>query len=116
MKLMSFSRTWPQILARTKTVTRRVGMKIHPGERRQTVRKMRGLRKGQTVERGPVIRIVSVTEERLSDFVLRLDGRQELTKEGFPGKTVWYLADLLRSISRVGWDDPVLRIEFRYEI
>ena len=58
-RIMSFSKTIPQMYAKTKTVTRRTGaswMKLQPNDRLWAVEKAQGLRKGEKVKRiGPII-------------------------------------------------------------
>jgi hypothetical protein len=64
MRLMSFSLTTPQILARTKTVTRRMGWTfLRPGDLVQAIEKGQGLKKGEHVKRLAVLRIVDVRRE-----------------------------------------------------
>jgi len=60
--------TKPQILARTKTVTRRVGWKhLKVGDLLQGVEKGMGLKAGETIKRLAVIRVTDVRQERLDD-------------------------------------------------
>lgn len=83
MRNMSFALTTPQILARTKTVTRRLGWcDLKPGDLVQAVEKGMGLKKGQKVRRLAVIRIVSVREEPLADIT-----PEDVIAEGFPEMT-----------------------------
>lgn len=81
MRLMSFSLTAEQMLAQTKTVTRRIGWQVlRPGTLLQPVRKAMGLKKGEQVERlGPPIRVVDVRRERLDQLTWT-----ECQLEGFP--------------------------------
>jgi len=85
---MSFALTTPQILARTKTVTRRLGWTfLQPGDLLQPVKKNQGLKKGERVERvGGPVRVVRVHRERLSRLVYESAdwARREVVAEGFP--------------------------------
>lgn len=66
MRHMSFSLTTPQMLAGTKTVTRRLGWAtLQPGTMLQAVEKSQGLRKGEKVRRLGVIRVTDVRREPL---------------------------------------------------
>ena len=118
MKLISFSETWLQILARTKTktVTRRIGCDWKPGERRQAVQKMRGLKKGQKVVRGPVLECVANEEQRL-DLVMYSPvyyGIHEMKREGFPGMDPKDFVQMVCRLNRCKADQIVNRIEFKY--
>lgn len=132
MRNMSFSLTTPQILARTKTVTRRIGWTfLKPGDRLCAIEKGQGLKKGETVRRLAVIEVVNVRQESLR---LMFDepgyGLKEVWREGFPslgpGEFVEFfcrshrwphvaLTEDDRSKSRPCTpDDTVTRIEFKY--
>lgn len=97
---MSFSLTAPQILARTKTVTRRIGWGfLKPGELVQAIEKGQGLKKGEKVKRLAVLRIVDVRPEPLSRLLpergrSHLQPRQPLEQ-----------AYALREIEREGFRD-----------
>ena len=86
MRRMAFSRTAPQILDRSKTVTRRTGWHyLKPGDVIQAVEKSRGLKKGERVRELAVLRVVNVRVEPLSRLLT--DPRyaeDELPREGFP--------------------------------
>jgi hypothetical protein len=118
MKLISFSETWPQILARTKTVTRRIGCADwKPGERRQAVQKMRGLKKGQKVVRGPVLECVLNERQRI-DFLIcepfRGIALREMDKEGFPGMNPCNFIAFFCKLNHCKPDQIVNRIMFKY--
>jgi len=121
MRHMSFSLTTPQILARTKTVTRRLGWAtLKPGTLLQAVEKSQGLRKGEKVNKLGVIRVVSVRRERLATIcdqtsaAARAYGRAECRAEGFPD---WPPAEFLQMFCKHNGCDGaevVTRIEFEH--
>jgi hypothetical protein len=114
---MAFSLTSPQILDRSKTVTRRTGWRfLKPGDLVEAVEKARGLKKGESVKRLAVLRIRDVRIEPLSR--LRADpgyGEDELPREGFP---CWQRDEFLEMFMRThgvkSLDREVTRIEFEY--
>lgn len=118
---MSFALTTAQILNRTKSVTRRTGwLHLRAGDHVRAVRKGRGLRKGEQIERLAILRIVDVRRESLSAMIEDLQyGRSECRLEGFdsddesqrPKAFVEWFADTHRCT--IG--DVVTRIEFAYE-
>ena len=113
MKLISFSETWPQILARTKTVTRRIGCADwKPGERRQAVQKMRGLKKGQKVVRGPVIECVSNHSGSLN--MISTYNHSEMRREGFPSMGFQDFVTMVCRLNHCKPDQIVNRIMFKY--
>lgn len=82
---MSFALTTEQMLARTKTVTRRLGWRsLKPGTLLQAVEKAMGLGKGGNVRRLGVIRVLSVRRERLDEMVGTEYGDAEAVREGYP--------------------------------
>lgn len=121
MRHMSFSLTTPQMLERTKTVTRRLGwLTLKPGTLLQAVEKSQGLRKGEQVRKLGVIRVVSVRRERLSTICdqtsadARIYGRAECRAEGFPD---WSPAEFLGMFCKHNGcrgSDVVTRIEFSH--
>lgn len=69
MRQMSFSLTTPQVLARTKTVTRRIGWwYLRRGQILRAIEKGQGLKKGEKVRLLGFIRILSTRTERLCDM------------------------------------------------
>ena len=86
MRNMSFALTTAQVVAGTKTVTRRMGWKnLKPGDMLRPVKKCMGLKPGEKIEplRGPV-RVVSVTREPLRRMTDNLRyGFAECEHEGF---------------------------------
>ena len=83
MRNISFALTEPQLLNRTKTVTRRVGWRtLEAGTDLQAVRKGMGLKKGQRAHRLGVIRVTDVRRERLDAITA-----DDCAREGFPELT-----------------------------
>lgn len=79
---MSFAKTVPQMIARTKTVTRRApGTWSHlkPGEILTAIEKGQGLKKGSRQRELGRIRVLSVRLESLDSIT-----PEECAKEGFP--------------------------------
>jgi hypothetical protein len=113
MRNISFALTTAQVLAGTKTVTRRHGwLGAQPGELLQGVRKGQGLRKGEKVERVRIIRVVDVRREPLSRLVDDPEyGREEMRLEGFPGLHPQRFIDGYFGGAR---DTVVTRIAFEY--
>lgn len=88
MRNMSFALTKPQIQARTKDVTRRMGwLFLEPGDLVQPVEKGMGLRPGEKIVKiGPPLRVVSVVREKLRRMTDQIDyGFEEVRREGFAG-------------------------------
>ena len=111
MRRISFALTPEQILAQTKTVTRRFGWAtLKPGDILQPIRKGMGLKKGEKQEfLGCQIEIVSFRKERI-DAILSDD----VVREGFPNWSPCDFVDFLCSHHRVPRSTIVNRIEFRY--
>ena len=117
MRRMAFSHTAPQIVDRSKTVTRRTGWRyLRPGDLIEAVEKSRGLKKGERVRVLGVLRVVSVRFEPLSKLVT--DARyaeDELPREGFP---CWSRDDFIAMFLRVNALKStaviVTRVEFEY--
>lgn len=77
---MSVSLTEPQVRARTKSVTRRMGWAYaRPGERLTLCRKVMGRRKGEPLVRIVDVEVVSVRREQLDTIT-----PAEVKAEGFP--------------------------------
>jgi hypothetical protein len=89
MRLMSFSMTQAQILAKTKFVTRRLGwVYVRPGMQVMPVVKSMGLRKGEkaTMLLTEPLTIVSVRRESLREMTDDPEyGMAEVALEGFAG-------------------------------
>lgn len=113
---MSFSRTTPQMRARTKDVTRRLGWaSLKPGTVLRAVEKGMGLKKGEKVKPIGTIRVLSVRRERLDELVNPARGsygETEVAREGFPGMDPQDF--LMRFLAEIDPDQPVTRIEFEH--
>lgn len=117
MRNISFSITAGQFIAKRKLVTRRVGwVEIRPGELLQGVKKCQGLRKGETVERLGVIRVVRVRREPLRKIIdLPYYGRLEMILEGFPDmKPEEFVEMFCKSHKNVTPESEVTRIQYEY--
>ena len=116
MRQMSFALTTEQMLARTKTVTRRTGWRdLRQGTLLQAVEKSQGLRKGQRVRKLGVIRVVSVFRERLSELVGTDYGDAAAVREGFPDHTGEQFVEMFcNSHNGCCADTIVTRIEFEH--
>lgn len=117
MRRMAFSHTSPQILDRSKTVTRRTGWRyLKPGDLIEAVEKSRGLKKGERVRALGVLKVVSVRFEPLSKLLTDAHyAEDELPREGFP---CWSRDDFIAMFLRVNalksTAVTVTRIEFEY--
>lgn len=122
MRRISFNLTQPQILDRSKTVTRRLGWtNLKVGERLQGVDRLRS----KDVKKLAVVEVVSVRRERLLDiteddvtregFSLReplAEMKQGRTEESIRGR--WGFINMFCDHMKVAPDHEVTRIEFRY--
>jgi hypothetical protein len=110
MKNISFSLTTPQVLDRSKTVTRRLGWNgVKVGEFLQAIEKGQGLKKGQKVRKLHVVRVLSARREPLKNMQCA-----DLAREGFPGHS---LRDFIAMFCEHNACTPrtiVTRIEFDY--
>ncbi len=110
MRNISFAMTTPQILARTKTVTRRLGWKdLKRGTLLQAVEKGQGLKKGEKVRRLAVIRVVEVTREPL-----RWIDQIDVEREGFPHLSPRGFIEMFCHANGCDAYLTVTRIEFDY--
>jgi hypothetical protein len=121
VRYMSFLLTTPQILARTQTVTRRLGWKfLKAGDLIQAVDRVMGFKKGESPKRLAVLRVTNVRRESLDMLVddyrsVFNYGRGEVDREGFRGMPVEEFVDLFcASHRRCERDAMVTRIEFEY--
>ena len=108
---ISFFLTTPQVRAKTKTVTRRIGwLHAKVGETLNACVKCQGLKKGQKVERICQIRIITMSRTPL--FTI---SQEEVIREGFPEMSpkefilMFMKANKLRNSELF-----VTRIEFEY--
>ena len=112
MRNMSFFLTPQQVIAGTKTVTRRFGWGfLKPGDMVRPVLKGMGLKRGEKIKplRGP-LRIVSLRWEPLNAI-----DQSDCEREGFPGMEPGEFVGML--VRHYGIKDPgvpVCRIEFSY--
>lgn len=116
MRLMSFSLTTEQMRRREKTVTRRLGWdSIEAGQLICAVEKGMGLKKGETVTRIGVVRVLSVRKEPLWKMIYDHPyGCQEVIKEGFPKMTPREFVEMFCEHNKVEPARPVNRIEFEH--
>jgi ASCH domain len=121
MRNISFALTQDQILERSKTVTRRNGWRsLKRGTLLQGVKKSQGLKKGETVTKLSVVRVVDVRPEplkRMTDDVRY--GIAECVKEGFAyHPTLRFPSEFVKffcaSHKGVTPDSEVTRIEFEF--
>jgi hypothetical protein len=134
LRNMSFMLTTDQIRNRTKTVTRRLGWKfLKPGDLIRAVEKCQGLKKGETMKPLAVLRVESVSRERLDRLEAEaIYGEQECRAEGFPKMSPMEFVSMFCATHKVpdtrAWGlprakrqpfpmlpcDEVTRIEFSY--
>ena len=116
-RLMSFAMTVRQMRAKTKRVTRRVGWaKLRPGEIVCAVVKSQGLKKGEKVEKIGMIRILSVSIERVNRLLTDpAYGRTEVDLEGFPDLSPDEFVAMLCKANAITPQYFVRRIEFNHE-
>lgn len=110
MRNMSFMLTTRQFLARTKTVTRRLGWQnVKVGELIQGCKKCQGLRPGEKLEKLGVIEVVSVRFEPLSAIT-----QDDVIAEGFPEMTPYEFIEMFIDHMSGFPHQIVTRIEFKY--
>lgn len=116
MRNMSFTMTKEQILAGTKTVTRRTGwLNLKPGDLICAVKKGMGLKKGEKIERLRTLRIVSVRREQLNNMLTDyLYGQFECVLEGFPFMTPGEFVGMFMRANGCAHDEFITRLEFEY--
>jgi hypothetical protein len=110
-RLMSVALTTPQVIARSKTVTRRDGWRfLKPGDRLTLCPKVMGFRRGEHPERIVDVEILNVRRERLGAITA-----PEVAAEGFPGQTpAWFIGFFCDSHKGCTPDTVITRIEWRY--
>jgi hypothetical protein len=108
---MSVALTTPQVIARSKTVTRRDGWRfLKPGDRLTLCPKVMGFRRGEHPERIVDVEILSVRRERLDEITAA-----EVAAEGFPGQTpAWFVRFFCDSHKGCTPASEITRIEWRY--
>lgn len=110
MRSMSFMLTTPQVRARRKWVTRRIGWRgLKPGDLLRAVVKCCGLRKGEHQEPLAVIRVLSRRSERLDEITAA-----DCEAEGFPELTPAQFVAMFCEAMVCQPSTLVQRIEFEY--
>lgn len=110
MKRISFSMTWAQHRARTKTTTRRMGwLHAKKGQLLQGVQKGMGLKKGEKHVLGHVIRLTDVRREPLEAIT-----PEDVVREGFPGMSVDEFVAHFAAGHRCQPDDLVTVLDHEY--
>ncbi|WP_234795765.1 hypothetical protein [Mycobacteroides chelonae] len=110
-RLMSVSLTEDAVVARTKTVTRRLGwLNLKPGDRLTLCRKVMGRKQGEPLVRLVDVEVVSVYRQQLNAIT-----REDVAREGFAGWTTRRFVKFFCD-SHQGCDpwSEVTRIEWRY--
>jgi len=107
---MSFQMTTAQYLAKTKTVTRRVGWwNVKIGEVLNGVEKGQGLKKGEKVVKLGQHRVVSARLEPLDSIT-----QEDCVKEGFPEMTPAEFVAMFCKHNNCRPYEAVNRIEFEH--
>ena len=111
---MTFAMTTSQFHAWTKTVTRRFGWWfLAPGDIVMGVERSRGIKKGETVTRLGLIRIVSTAPEPAA-IIGYHQSQEELAAEGFPDMTPEAFVAMLCKANGEDRAERLNRIEFEY--
>ena len=112
MRNISFALTTPQIRARTKTVTRRLGWRFllpktlpYP---LMACKKCQGIKPGELVRITP-IQVVKVNVESLYDIT-----PYDVVREGFPNMSPDEFIEMFCKHMKVKPDREITRIEFEY--
>ncbi|WP_232330806.1 hypothetical protein [Nocardia fusca] len=110
-RLMSVALTEPQVRARSKTVTRRMGWHVlRPGDRLTLCRKVMGRRRGEPLVRIVDVRVLAVRRERLDEIT-----SDEVLAEGFPEMTPAEFVEFFCGTHKgCTPESTVTRIEWRY--
>jgi hypothetical protein len=110
-RLMAVSLTEPQVRARTKTVTRRLGWRmLKRGDRLTLCRKVMGRRRGEPLERIVDVEVISVRREPLDAITAG-----DVAAEGFPQMTAAQFVTFFCGTHRgCGPGTEITRIEWRY--
>ena len=110
MRNISFALTTPQILDRSKDVTRRLGWEfLKPGDYVRGVEKCQGLKPGEKIKPLGIIKILSVRRERLDRIT-----KDEVRREGFPEMSCKGFIFMFCNHMKVFPHRIVTRIEFCY--
>lgn len=112
---MSFMLTTEQIRKRTKTVTRRLKwLNLKKGDLLNACVKCQGIKRGESIERLALIRVVDVRLEVLENMCLAKYGKSEAIKEGFPNMTGSEFVGMFCENMKCEPSITVTRIEFEY--
>lgn len=121
MRNISFMLTTPQFIARTKTVTRRMGWRFAKvGDVLCGVEKSQGLGAGGKIKRLGHIKLIDVHGEPLNEICANLSyGYDEMIKEGFPPghqyfdptEFILFFCKSHKGCKPTSW---VTRLEFKY--
>lgn len=110
MRNMSFALTTPQMRARTKTVTRRMGWAdLRAGALVMAVEKGMGLKRGETVQRIGPIEILDVRREPLNAIT-----PEDVIAEGFPDRSPDWFVAMFCEHNKCSPDQAITRIAFRH--
>lgn len=118
MQNMSFALTIPQILDKSKVVTRRIGWaNLRSGHVLRPVEKAMGLKKGEKIQQiGGLIQVTSVKREVLSQMINDVHyGNCECLLEGFPDLTPEQFVHMFSRTNRCSPNTVITRIQFCYE-
>lgn len=108
---MSVSFTEPQVRARAKTVTRRLGWRfLKPGDQLTLCRKVMGRKKGEPLVRVADVEVVSVRREPLDAVTY-----DDINAEGFPQYTQCEFIDFFCTTHKgCTPTTEITRIEWKY--
>lgn len=110
-RLMSVALTEDAVIARTKTVTRRLGWRfLWPGDRIQLTGKVMGRRKGDPLERYALVEIVDVRREPLRAITADDIDREGVNTHMTPTEWVAWFCENMKCTP----DTEITRIEWRY--
>jgi hypothetical protein len=107
---MSFAMTEAAILARTKTVTRRLGWKfLKVGDRIQAVHRTMGFKRGEHPRHLAILRVKNIRSEPLDTI-----SSADVAAEGYPGMRPAEFVE--KFCMAMNWEPhrEVTRIEFEY--
>lgn len=116
-KLMSVAHTTEQVVARTKTETRRLGWwtdrngrrLLHPGDLLVLCRKVMGRRPGEPLDRLALVEVLAVRREPLDTIT-----DEEVAAEGFPAwDSDTFIEFYCDTFGIAPWDDVTV-IRWRY--
>jgi hypothetical protein len=107
---MSVALTTPQVIARSKTVTRRDGwLFLKPGDRLTLCPKVMGFRRGEHPERIVDVEVLSVRRERLDAITA-----DDVAAEGLEMTPAEFVSFFCRTHKGCRPDSEVTRIKWRY--